>query len=324
MGQLLSSLNLRGHSDIVPEIGFDMETAQPTTEELEIYNELDRLLIQPQADLIDLFKDYQPSSKVIRNAIASPSAENEERAWEAVTPTVHMLRTFYSYSSDLGRGMPRLLNVLCSDGTIRHLDRQPGLTKLFVQVLDFVFEFDYLKIRHPTVQNDFSFYRRTLQKGRQISQEGVSDLRSAMDEDDLANRISLFIAYATPMLKSLIDTLTKHAQSTQAVHSIAEWLVNIWAVCYHTLCKKKNQSNLGSCLKVMVVTIILYDHIHPQGAYLKSSPINVKQSLKVIQTTHTQQEQSSPINLISALRYNSKHLNDESTPKSIQHIIMAT
>lgn len=327
MGQLLSSLNLRGNSDIVPEIGFDIETATPTTEELEIYTELHGLLIDPRANLLSSFKRYEPASDAIRDAIASPSSDNEDKAWEAVIPTVNMLRTFYGYSSDLGRGIPSLLNVLCRDGTTKDLDRHPGLAKLFTDLLDFVFEFDYLKIRSPTIQNDFSFYRRTLQRGRTMEDDPKkSDLRTAMDEDDLANRISLFIAYSTPMLKSLIDTITKYSQSSQTAKSVGEWLASIWAVCYQTLCKKKstNTAIISSCLKVMVVTIILYDHIDPQGAFSKTSPINVKSSLKIIQSTNTQQEQSSTINLISALRYNSKHLNDDSTPKGIKNIIMAT
>ncbi|KAG1052568.1 hypothetical protein G6F43_005311 [Rhizopus delemar] len=102
MGQLLSSLNLRSNSDIVPEIGFDIETAAPTTEELEVYNELHAIIIQPTTQLLQYFKRYQPASDSIRDAIASPSRENEDKAWEAVLPTVDMLRTFYHYSSELG------------------------------------------------------------------------------------------------------------------------------------------------------------------------------------------------------------------------------
>ncbi|KAG1472076.1 hypothetical protein G6F56_001754 [Rhizopus delemar] len=327
MGQLLSSLSFRGNSDIVPEIGFDIENASPTTEESEIHDELFKLLIQPTPDLLQSFRQYEPASDTIRDAIASPSAENEDKAWNAVTPTVNMLRTFYYYSSELEKGIPTLLNVLCKDGTTKDLDRHPGLTKLFADLLDFVFEFDYIKIRSPAIQNDFSFYRRTLQRGRSMDDDSTkSNLRTAMDEDDLANRISLFIAYSTPMLKCLIDTTAKYVQSNQSSKSVGEWLASIWAVCYQTLCKKKlNDPQLISfCLKVMVVTIILYDHVDPQGAFSKCSPINVKNSLKIIQTNNTQQEQSSTANLISALRYNSKHLNDESTPKGIKNIIMAT
>ncbi|KAG1462363.1 hypothetical protein G6F55_003004 [Rhizopus delemar] len=328
MGQLLSSLNLRSNSDIVPEIGFDIETAAPTTEELEVYNELHAIIIQPTTQLLQYFKRYQPASDSIRDAIASPSRENEDKAWEAVLPTVDMLRTFYHYSSELGTSIPTLLNVLCKDGTTKDLDRHPGLTKLFADVLDFVFEFDYIKIRNPTIQNDFSFYRRTLQRGRSLedSDPAKSNLRTAMDEDDLANRISLFIAYSTPMLKCLIDTTVKYVQSNQSTKSVSEWLSSIWAMCYQTLSKKKSNDSISSfCFKVMVVTIILYDHVDPQGAFSKYSPINVKNSLKIISShNNTQQDQSSTGNLISALRYNSKHLNDESTPKAIKNVILAT
>lgn len=48
--------------------------------------------------------------------------------------------------SVVGTSIPTLLNVLCKDGTTKDLDRHPGLTKLFADVLDFVFEFDYIKV----------------------------------------------------------------------------------------------------------------------------------------------------------------------------------
>ncbi|KAG2204962.1 hypothetical protein INT47_002586 [Mucor saturninus] len=297
MGQLLASLNLRSHSDIVPEIGFDIE-------------------IQPNTTLLKSLKEYKPASDCIRNAIATPNPENEEIAWNAVLPTVDMLTAFYSYSSEL-------------DGVTKDLDRHPGLTKLFADILDFVFEFDYLKIRNPTIQNDFSFYRRTLQRGtQQVKKEKESDLRVAINQDDLANRISLFIAYPTPMLKCVIETTTKYVQTNRLVQSVSDWLASIWFACFQTLNNKKKTTNdnVTFYLKVMVVSIILYDHIDPNGAFSKCSPINVKNSLKTIQLLNNinQQEQSSTSNLISALRYNSKHLNDESTPKGIKNLVMAT
>ncbi|KAL9558775.1 hypothetical protein PS6_001104 [Mucor atramentarius] len=331
MGQILASLNLRGGNDlIVPEINFDIENARPSSEELGIYNQLHALLVQPNSNLLKTLKEYKPASDEIRNAIATPNQENEDKAWNAILPTVDALREFYSYSSELDGG-----------GTTKDLDRHPGLTRLFAEILDFVFEFDYLKIRNPTIQNDFSFYRRTLQRGRatestqttpsspEKEQRNQSDLRLAMNEDDLANRISLFIAYPTPMLKCVIDTTTKYVQSNQLSKCTSEWLASIWAVCYQTLnanYKKSSSSSVDTfCLKVMVVSIILYDHIDPSGAFAKNSPINVKSSLKTIQNVNqiNRQEQSSTSNLICALRYNSKHLNDESTPKGIKNFVMA-
>ncbi|KAI7904317.1 uncharacterized protein BX663DRAFT_452027 [Cokeromyces recurvatus] len=328
MGQLLASLNPRSnYSDLVPEIKFDIENASPSSEELGIYNELYTLLVQPTPSLLTAFKEYKPASEYIRNAIATPNIENEDLAWNAILPTVNMLREFYNYSSELDQGIPILLQVLCKDSdTTKDLDRHPGLTKLFAEILDFVFEFDNIKIGNPTIQNDFSFYRRTLQKGRKSTIEpssNTSDLRLAMNEDDLANHISLFIAYPTPMLKCVIDITTDYVKQNHLVKCITEWLTSIWAACYQRLNKKRTTQHTDNFyLKVMVISIILYDHIDPSGAFSKNSPINVKNSLKTIQTIH-RQEQSTTSNLVSALKYNSKHLNDDSTPKGIKNLVMA-
>ena len=100
-------------------------------------------------------------------------------------------------------------------------------------------------MRSPTLQNDFSYYRRMLQRGRYSSNNGhasddnVSDLRSAMIEDDQANRISLFIAYPTPMLKCIIDTTTQFVNKHQLQKSVGDWLAALWATCFNTVSKKR-------------------------------------------------------------------------------------
>jgi hypothetical protein len=111
-----------------------------------------------------------------------------------------------------------------------------------------------------------------------------------MNEDDLANRISLFIAYPTPMLKCVIETTTKYVETNRLVKSVCEWLASIWAACFNTLSNSSKRGgssngaaaptkgNITFCLKVMVVSIILYDHIDPNGAFSKYSPINVSSS----------------------------------------------
>ncbi|KAG0173473.1 Protein fam49a [Apophysomyces sp. BC1034] len=330
MGQLLSGLNLRGTDATVPELGFDIETATPLSDEIAVYNQLSKLLVQPGPALLQMLRQYDPASDLIRNAIATPTPENENKAWEAVLPTVDMLRDFYEYASDLQDGIPRLLDAICQD---RNLEKHQGLMKLLADVLDFVFEFDYLKMRNSTLQNDFSYYRRMLQRGRysstddeQNNNQGMSDLRSAMLEDDQANRMSLFIAYPTPLLKCVIDTTTKFVTDNRLQTNVAECLAALWATCFQTVNKKKSQrpEALSYCLKVMVVSIILYDHIDHSGAFSKSSPISIKNSVKIIQTVITVPDESSTSTLLSALRYNSKHLNDETTPKNVKNMVMAS
>lgn len=110
-----------------------------------------------------------------------------------------------------------------------------------------------------------------------MADESMSDLRSAMVEDDQANRISLFIAYPTPMLKCVIDTTTDYVTKNKLQRPVGECLAAVWATCFGTVNKKRTlrPEIVAFCLKVMVVSIILYDHIDPSGAFSKNSPINV-------------------------------------------------
>lgn len=114
-------------------------------------------------------------------------------------------------------------------------------------------------MRSPTLQNDFSYYRRMLQRGRYSSQDGrdsddnsVSDLRSAMIEDDQANRISLFIAYPTPMLKCIIDTTTKFVNNNRLQKSVGDWLAALWATCFNTVSKKRYHQLLIASIQILI------------------------------------------------------------------------
>lgn len=123
------------------------------------------LLVQPAPDLLGSLRSYRSASELIREAIASPTTENENRAWDAVLPTVDMLRDFYEYASELGKiklinhftlltssfsieeNISRLLDVLCQGDVNKNLEKHQGLTRLFADILDFVFEFDFLKVK---------------------------------------------------------------------------------------------------------------------------------------------------------------------------------
>jgi hypothetical protein len=67
----------------------------------------------------------------------------------------------------------------------------------------------------------------------------------------------------------------------------------------------------------MVGVIILYDHVHPSGAFIKSSHIDIKGSIRVLKD----QTPSIVDGLLNALRYTTKHLNDENTPKQVKNLL---
>ncbi|XP_061890507.1 CYFIP-related Rac1 interactor A-like [Entelurus aequoreus] len=71
------------------------------------------------------------------------------------------------------------------------------------------------------------------------------------------------------------------------------------------------------CMRVMVGVIILYDHVHPIGAFNKSSKIDMKGCIKVLK----EQPADNVEGLLNALRFTTKHLNQESTPRTIRSML---
>lgn len=72
-------------------------------------------------------------------------------------------------------------------------------------------------------------------------------------------------------------------------------------------------------LRVMVGLIILYDWVHPSGAFCRSSSVDVKGCVKFLQ----QQPPPKAEPLLNALRYTTKHLNSQSTPRNIRSLLAA-
>jgi hypothetical protein len=72
-------------------------------------------------------------------------------------------------------------------------------------------------------------------------------------------------------------------------------------------------------LRVMVGLVILYDHVHPVGAFVKSSHVDIKGCVRLLQ----QQPAIKAEPLLNALRYTTKHLNEENTPKNIRNLLAA-
>lgn len=215
-----------------------------------------------------------------------------------------------------------LTNSHCSP--TQHLEQEQALARQFAEILHFTLRFDELKMTNPAIQNDFSYYRRTLSRMRIINQTAVE--HNEVD-NELANRMSLFYANATPMLKTLSDATTKfvskHAELP--VENTTDCLSTMASVCKVMLETPEYRSRFASddtvlfCLRVMVGVIILYDYVHPAGAFVKTSKIDMKGCIKVLRY----QPPNSVEGLLNALRYTTKHLNDETTSKQIKNMLQA-
>lgn len=95
-------------------------------------------------------------------------------------------------------------------------------------------------MKTPAIQNDFSYYRRSVSRG------GPVVLSSGTDDSDapppphlggeLANRMSLFYAHATPMLKVLSEATSQFVSDNQQdLENTTETLGTMAKVCLRML-----------------------------------------------------------------------------------------
>ncbi|XP_005725119.1 protein FAM49A [Pundamilia nyererei] len=179
-----------------------------------------------------------------------------------------------------------------------------------------------LTMRNPAIQNDFSYYRRTISRN-QINNMNL-DIENEVN-NEMANRMSLFYAEATPMLKTLSNATTSFVteNKTLPLENTTDCLSTMASVCKVMLETPEYSSRFSSedtllfCMRVMVGVIILYDHVHPNGAFNKSSKIDMKGCIKVLKD----QPADNVEGLLNALKFTTKHLNDETTPKNIRTML---
>jgi len=293
----------------------DFENAEPSNDEREIHSTVAAVLDKGPVILDRLFK-YDGCEEFIRKAITTPGEETEEAAWKAVLPAVDQLQEFYDFSLELEACFPKLLIALCKNEPKDSLPNQQALAKQLADVFDFVLRFDDAKMVNPAIQNDFSYYRRTLNRMKLSKKDLNIKIR-----DELANRMSLFFAYPTPMMKVLSETTARFLSSDQSVprDNVTNALATMANVCQDMVAKKKFEADTTNmmCLRAMTGAIILFDHLHSQGAFVKKSPILIKPCINVLKS-YT----ASPTDgLLNALRFTTIHLNDPETPNPIKQLL---
>jgi len=296
-------------------IDFDLPPeAEPESEEERQIYEAVAAVLDKGPDILDQLFDYTGCEEHIRKAITTPSKETEKAAWDAILPAVDQLQKFYEFSLELEECFPKLLVALFK-GVAHSIDTQQALAKQLADVFDFVLRFDDSKMVNPAIQNDFSYYRRTLNRIKLTTGNANIKIR-----DELANRMSLFFAYPTPMMRCLSETTVKFlSQNSVPRDHVTRGLGLMANVCQEMVERKKfasAQTNMF-CLRAMTGCVILVDHVNIQGAFFKKSTINVKSCIMVLKNF----TDSPTDGLLNALRFTTIHLNDPDTPNSIKQLL---
>jgi len=260
-----------GFSDPIERIDIflDLENAKPSTdEERQIFDTVAAVLTKAPS-ILEKLHNYAGCEESIRKAITTPGPETEDAAWNAVVPAVEQLKEFYDFSLELESCFPKLLVALCKTNPKENIASQQALAKQMADVFDFVLRFDDLKMVNPAIQNDFSYYRRTLNR-KKITKTDVN----ITIRDELANRMSLFFAYPTPMMNVVNETTVKFLSQDASVprDNVTMALATMANVCQEMIVQKKfpNEVTNMFCLRAMTGSIILFDHLHTPGAFFQA------------------------------------------------------
>jgi hypothetical protein len=160
--------------------------------------------------ILHSLKNYQGCATYIKDAISKPSAENDSQTWKHLHPCVLEIRKYYEISHEIGIPFDLIIesdfyqiikNVSASEIFTNFEPNRADLEKL-AEFLTFYAEFDWLKVANPSLQNDFSYYRRSILK---IKESKNSDIIIIPDAE--TNHMSLFLAQKTPMTTKVIQVL---------------------------------------------------------------------------------------------------------------------
>jgi len=318
MGVLISMIG--GKEKMTIDIWLDFEDATPQTEkEKEIHSQVAESLNKAE-QILEKLAAYKGCEEFIRAAISKPSEETDKAAWNAILPAVETLQEFYEFSVEVEKIYPRLLTSLfqAEDEDLKgNLKGQQCLAKQLADIFDFALRFDDKKMLNPGIQNDFSYYRRTLSRIKMTNKGAEIKIK-----DELANRMSLFFAYPTPMMKVLTDTTVNFLKNEPCPINKAQVIAgySLMANVCLDMVERNRFTNVKTnmfCLRGMTGSIVLVDHLDQLGAFHKKSSINVKGAITKLKNF----TEDATEGLLNALRYTTVHLNDPETPPTIKLLL---
>lgn len=294
-----------------PAVAFTFGSAEPTAETTKLCSQTDEAILSQTTPLLDSINKYTGCEEPIRKALNEPGQKTEAAAWEAVSKAVDKLHDFYQLSIQLDQLWPQILNSVCQGADPnKSIGDHLAVTKQLAMIFDFVFHFDEAKMINPAIQNDFSYYRRVL--GR------MKDKKQKMKVDEeLANKMSFFFAYPTPMMKVMIDS-TGNINPAEGPKLIAG-LSAVANLCLQNITHSPGDAaNTILLLCCMTGCIILVDHLRdPEGAFDKKSPILIRECINLLKTG----TQQSTDFLLNSLRFTTLHLNDDTTMPAIKKLL---
>ncbi|KAL7715996.1 CYRIA/CYRIB Rac1 binding domain-containing protein [Entamoeba marina] len=280
-------------------------------------------IFQSATKIIDEISNFRGNDGLVREAITNPSQENEIAVWKAVGPQALMLHQWHLFALELEVEFDKLVSTLANADAKISLTNFPALCKQFGLALDFVLQFDTNKLSNSGIQNDFSYYRRTLNRMKKNFPDSEYILK-----DDEANKMAMFFASPSPMIKLLTDYVHNKTFMNKPIEirENFEELLSLLANVCHDMVDSGVFENIETnyfCLRVMAGCIVLYDTVCITGAFSKKSKIRVRECivlLKRYKRGDVKTEEQTDL-LLNTIRFTAK-VNAPDVPGTIKGLLM--
>jgi len=315
-----------GTKEKLPDIDLNFLNATAGSEEERILIEKVTDDFERAPELLTVLRAYEGCEEFIREALSNPGdKEVEKAAWKKITEAVEDLYQFYEFSQHYENFWPDLLEAICTEVPDESIGNQQALVKQLALVFDFAFHFDVEKILNHHIQNDFAYYRRVLSRMKS-AKSGKGKAKKLTVDEDIANKMSFFFAYPTPMMKVIID-LTTDMCNEDNVQRFIVGLSTLANACVKSALEIMAEGvEVGEENSLMMLylcalggCIILIDHLNGDtGVFRSKSPVAIRSAVELI--TDYGKFESTDF-LINSLRFTTMHLNDEETLPIVKKLL---
>ena len=291
----------------------DIEHPTSTNQdEINLATEIDNAF---NPELMNRFENYHDAQDKVGIAISNPTEEANNEAWDAVIPLVRLHSNLHEYAKLIASKFGDIISYFYQKNGNRicvseMFEDQPLLMNSLAKIADEVFKFDSYKMNCPKLLGDLSFFRR------------IAPRRSYIDEYEQlyadSSEMTLFFANPSPLFNMCVDKLReKYSNESDSVVVLSILASITDALTATELYHKFDKQELNiKCMKGMTFALLLYDHFSLNGAFQSKSPIHLKECLNTLSSFSPKQKE-----LISTVKFSSKHFSDESTPTQYKTIL---
>jgi len=313
MGSIFSKLN---YKNLYKNTQIDFPNATPSDHTLETF-ELIKNTIDRSSELCKEVQQYKNCNEEVRKAFAEPDNSNIiSDCFSVINDRVIIGQKLLDHSVEVNNGIMKHLDIFeqileSNDSLKPLLLNEQALVYKCVHLLASVLTVDEAKLSQPALQNDLAFYRRILpkiseEKDLSISREGV-------------NSVISFLAEHMPLTKSLAAALLDRAQSKASVAKLlAETGNGLFSIVEAKVFPPDSPDNIAF-LRAMVLCLIAYDAVRPEGVFSTGSEFNVRFIVRFLQACPIADADAARA-LCNHIRYGCNSDNYRSAPTAIKSL----